>query len=132
MVFGVIRAESNFDPDARSIKDARGLMQITGETLDWAMARENKNASYTPEDLYDPKVNIKYGCLILSILYEEFEADSTVWAAYNAGRGNAQKWLKDRRFSEDGITIHKTPYEETNQYIEKVRKYRQEYREMLG
>ena len=132
MVFGVIRTESNFDPDACSPKDARGLMQITPETLDWAMARENKGACYTAEDLYDPAVNIKYGCLILSMLYEEFEADSTVWAAYNAGRGNVQKWLKDRRYCEDGITIHKTPYKETNQYIEKVRKYRQEYRETLG
>lgn len=131
LVFAVIKTESNFDPDARSHQDAYGLMQITESTLKWAMLREGQDASYTTEDLYDPEINIKYGCLILSLLLEEFEALDTALAAYNAGRGNALKWLKDSRYSEDGIRIKTTPYEETNDYIKKVNKYHLRYKEML-
>ncbi|MBQ8893283.1 MAG: lytic transglycosylase domain-containing protein [Clostridia bacterium] len=132
LVFAVIKTESNFDAAARSGKDAYGLMQITEATLNWAMFREDAGAAYTIEDLYDPEINIKYGCLILSLLLEEFEDTDTALAAYNAGRGNAIKWLKDSRYSSDGIHIKDTPYKETTQYIKKVNKYHQKYREMLG
>lgn len=132
LVFAVIKTESNFDPDARSGKDARGLMQITESTLNWAMLRENAGATHSAEDLYDPETNIKYGCLILSLLLEEFQDTDTALAAYNAGRGNALKWLKDSRYSEDGIHMKETPYKETNEYIKKVNKYYKQYREILG
>lgn len=132
LVFGVIKTESNFDPDAQSNRDAYGLMQITEDTLNWAMLREGKNAAYTAEDLYDPEINIKYGCFILSLLLEEFEDLGTALAAYNAGRSNVLKWLKDSRYSEDGITLHTTPYNETNRYMEKVLTYQEKYQKMLG
>lgn len=132
LVFAVIKVESNFEADALSSKKAYGLMQITEETLNWAIFREGKNTAHTAEDLYDPEVNIKYGCLILSLLLNEFGDVDTALAAYNAGRGNVLNWLKDSRYSADGITIQKTPYSETNQYIIKVNKYRKQYGEMLG
>lgn len=131
-VLAVIRVESNFDPKAVSKADAKGMMQITDETLSWAILREGKNAPHTPEELFDPDVNIKYGCLILSLLTEEFKDTDTVLAAYNAGRGNVLKWLKDSRYSNDGIRLDATPYEETNQYIKKVQKYFSQYKKKLG
>ncbi len=132
LVWAVIKTESNFDPDARSHKDAIGLMQITEDTLKWAILREGKNADFTAEDLYTPKVNIKYGCLILSLLTEEFQDPNTTLAAYNAGRANVLKWLKDSRYSKDGITLYNTPYSETNDYIQKVNRYRLQYQKTLG
>ena len=132
LVLAVIKTESNFDPNARSHKDAIGLMQITEETLKWAMMREGKNAVFTAKDLYTPKVNIKYGCLILSLLIEEFQDRDTALAAYNAGRANVLKWLKDSRYSKDGIALYNTPYEETNDYIKKVNRYRLQYQKTLG
>lgn len=132
LVFAVIKTESNFDADAKSNQNAHGLMQITESTLNWAMFRENQNASYTADDLYDPETNIKYGCLILSLLLHEFEDRDTALAAYNAGRGNAIKWLKDSRYSEDGIHLKDTPFAETDEYIKKVNKYYEQYQEMLG
>ncbi len=132
LVRAVIKTESNFDPNARSHKDAIGLMQITEDTLKWAMLREGKNADFKAEDLYTPKVNIKYGCLILSLLTEEFQDRDTALAAYNAGRANVLKWLKDSRYSKDGITLYNTPYEETNDYIKNVNRYRLQYQKTLG
>ncbi len=132
LVCAVIKTESNFDPDAKSDKDAHGLMQITEPTLNWAIFRENQNADYTVKDLYDPDTNIKYGCLILSLLINEFEDRDTALAAYNAGRGNTIKWLKDRRYSDDGIHIKDTPYQETDEYIKRVNKYYLQYQEKLG
>lgn len=131
-VYAVIRVESNFEPAVQSQAGAYGLMQITEDTLQWAMLREAQNASYTVEDLIDPAINIKYGCLILSLLKAEFQDTDTVLAAYNAGRGNTLKWLRDSRYSEDGFHISATPYRETTQYIEKVNKYYKKYQEMLG
>ena len=127
LVLGVIKTESDFNPNARSQRDAYGLMQITKETLEWAVLREGKNHSYTEEDLYTPEINIKYGCYILSLLLDEFEDPKTALAAYNAGRSNVLKWLKDHRYSQDGITLQTTPYKETNDYMEKVLKYQKKY-----
>ena len=131
LIFAVIKTESNFDPEAHSHQDAHGLMQITEATLNWAMAREGKDATHTVGDLYDPEINIKYGCLILSLLLNEFQDQDTALAAYNAGRGNVLKWLKDTRYSEDGIHIKATPFKETSDYIKKVNKYHLQYKEML-
>ena len=132
LVLAVIKTESNFDPYARSHRDAYGLMQITAETLDWAMLREGNNAEHTVEDLYDPETNIKYGCYILHLFLEEFEDTKTALAAYNAGRSNVLKWLKDNRYSEDGISLHSTPYEETNNYMEKVIEHQEKYKKITG
>ncbi len=132
LVYGVIKTESNFNPHAKSHRNAHGLMQITEDTLKWALLREGNQEAYTAEDLYDPKINIKYGCFILSLFLEEFNDTDTALAAYNAGRSNAKKWLKDGRYSEDGIHLHTTPYEETNQYIKKVLKHQQKYKKQLG
>ncbi|MBQ7095094.1 MAG: lytic transglycosylase domain-containing protein [Clostridia bacterium] len=131
LVLAVIKTESNFNPNATSSANARGLMQITKDTLKWALFREGEKADYSEEDLYDPEINIRYGCLILSLLKEEFQDTDTALAAYNAGRGNVIKWLKDSRFSKDGVIIA-TPYRETNQYIKKVNKYHAQYQKMLG
>lgn len=43
------------------------------------------------------------GCWYLNNLKEEFDGNmDLVLAAYNGGRGNVQKWLKDSEHSKDG------------------------------
>ena len=39
LVYAVMKAESNFDPDATSHAGARGLMQITPDTFDWLQTK---------------------------------------------------------------------------------------------
>ncbi len=120
LVYGVIRTESGFDERAHSVADARGLMQVTQTGLEWAQIRSDEFDEVTVNELYDPIVNIRCGVFLLSLLFEEFENEQTVIAAYNAGIGNVGDWLADPAYSDDGITLHTIPFEETRQYVDRV------------
>ena len=61
LVYAMIKAESNFNPNAVSNKDARGLMQISESTGLWG-AEELNIPDYTNDSLFDPEINIKIGC----------------------------------------------------------------------
>lgn len=119
-VASVIEAESNFNSNAKSQKDAYGLMQITSETGQWA-AKEMGISNCNSDLLYDPEFNIKMGCWYLSNLKKEFNNKmNVVLAAYNGGRGNAEKWLKDKQYSQDGLNLDNIPFKETDNYVKQV------------
>jgi len=127
IVSAVIRTESNFDIDAKSRKNAYGLMQITPDTARWA-ADKMKIENFSLDMLMDPETNIKMGCWYLSNLQSEFKNTELALAAYNAGRGNVQKWLKDSNYSSDGVTLASIPFSETDKYIKKVKIYYKVYK----
>ncbi|WP_461206301.1 lytic transglycosylase domain-containing protein [Clostridium sp. DL1XJH146] len=119
-VFSVIKAESNFEVEAESHKDAKGLMQITPSTGEW-IAEQIGVYDFDVEMLQDPETNIRFGCWYLNDLREEFgDNNENILAAYNAGRGNVNKWLLDKEISEDGETLVDIPFNETDKYIKKV------------
>jgi len=120
LVCAVIKAESNFKPNAKSKQNAYGLMQITPDTAAW-VAKEMKLENFETKDLYDPEMNINMGCWYLSNLKKEFKSIDLVLAAYNGGRGNVQKWLSDPKHSADGRTLQYIPFKETDQYVKKVK-----------
>ena len=121
LVKAVIKAECNFRPGAKSSKNAYGLMQITGETAQWA-GKEMKIASFSLDKLYDPEFNIKMGCWYLNNLNEQFNGKvDLVLAAYNGGPGNVKKWLSDEEHSKDGKNLHYIPFKETDKYVKKVK-----------
>lgn len=118
-ILSIIKAESNFNPNAVSSKNAIGLMQITLETANWCCERINMGY-VTQADLCVPETNIKIGVYYYNYLLDRYNNINTVLAAYNAGMGNVDRWLDDEDFSKDGIIISKTPYPETNRYITKI------------
>ncbi|MBE7030141.1 MAG: lytic transglycosylase domain-containing protein [Ruminococcaceae bacterium] len=131
LVMGVISAESRFEESAVSHKDARGLMQITGETAAWCIGKFDIPA--TAEQIHLPEVNIQIGCAYLDYLMETFDGQTqTVLAAYNAGQGNVRKWLADVAYSADGKTLHTIPFEETRTYVDKVIKRMEIYRRLYA
>lgn len=133
LIYAVIKTESNFQPDARSEDDALGLMQITGDTFDWISSKlDPEDRGEIHDDLYDPELNIRYGTFFLSYLLNEFEEWEVALAAYNAGRGITNQWLKDPAYSEDGKTLSHIPYGETSYYVDKVMGNYQQYRKMYG
>ena len=100
LVKAVIRAESNFDPNAVSPKNAKGLMQITPPTA----------KDYEVEDVLDPDSNIDGGVRILKHLIEYFDGNvELALAGYNAGKYAVIKY--DNQIP---------PYPETQQYVARV------------
>jgi soluble lytic murein transglycosylase len=121
LVAAVIKAESNFKPEAKSPKDAYGLMQITASTGQWA-AKEMKIDSFAVNQLKEPEYNIRMGCWYLDNLKKEFDGNmELVLAAYNGGRGNVQKWLADENHSKDGKNLYYIPFKETDKYVKRVK-----------
>src|SRR5699024_7972072 len=94
LIFALINVESKYDKKAISQKEAKGLMQIGPETGEWA-SQELNIENYNPDILFDPDTNIQIGTWYLNKLISEFGNDvDLVLAAYNAGSGNVQKWIK--------------------------------------
>lgn len=132
LIYAVIHTESSFDPDALSPADAKGLMQLTDDTYQWAVGRENRGADADPKNLFDPATNIHYGAYVLALLREQFENTDTVLAAYNAGQGRVREWLADPRYSNDGKTLKSIPYPETAEYVRRVKQAHRYYTRLYG
>ena len=128
-VYSVIRAESKFNPNAKSHKEAKGLMQIADITKNWAIEELGLDKDI---DIYDPETNIKIGCWYLNRLYQDFGDMDLVIAAYNGGSGNVKKWLSDQNYSYDGKRLHTIPFNETDKYVTKVKRNYEQYNKIYG
>ncbi len=129
LVYAVIKTESGFDPTAVSSVGARGLMQIMEETFDWVSYRlDDSETRYL--DMYDPEINIRYGCWLLGYLYEEFGDVETAMAAYHAGRGKVNEWLEDKSISADGVHLDVIPIPDTDHYVGKIVKTMETYKRL--
>jgi len=129
LVMAIISAESRFEENANSHKDAMGLMQVTEQTAKWCVDRFELDIS--SENLYNPDTNIHIGCAYMDFLIDVFDGElQTAIAAYNAGQGNVKKWLADKTYSSDGKTLSDIPFEETKNYVEKVMKRYETYKQL--
>lgn len=127
LLAGVIFTESRFREQAVSSAGAVGLMQLTPDTFDWLRYRAADEYEYDELALTRPEVNIRYGSYNLALLLEEYTHLETALAAYNAGRGRVNGWLKDPDHSEDGETLYDIPYPETAEYVKRVQRYTKVY-----
>ena len=107
-LYGVIRTESNFDPRAQSSAGAMGLMQIMPATFDWLQTHKGTEPKLDASALYDPQTNVEY------------DDETVILSAYNAGMGNVDQWLSEKEHSADRVTLHDIPYGETEQYVKNV------------
>src|SRR5262245_22827700 len=108
LVKAVIKAESAFDPLALSRAGAHGLMQLTPDTA----------ALHGVTDIHDPRDNIDGGVRHLRLLLDRFRENLTLTlAAYNAGPEAVVRY--------NGVP----PYEETQEYVQRVLQYRESYRQ---
>ncbi len=131
LVYALIMAESNFNPEAKSVKDASGLMQLTEDTALWCAEKVgDKNLA---AEVNVPEVNIRLGCFYLRYLLDKYGGEETsALAAYNAGSGNVDEWLMDSAYSPDGKSLTGAPFPETDNYIKKIAFYKKLYRLLYG
>lgn len=103
LVKAVMKAESNFNPQAVSPKGAQGLMQLMPDTA--------RNMSvYDP---FDPDDNIRGGTKYLKLLDDTFQGNlELILAAYNAG---------PNRVKEHNMNV--PPFEETRNFIKRVKQF---------
>ncbi|MBQ2835376.1 MAG: lytic transglycosylase domain-containing protein [Clostridia bacterium] len=118
LIYAVIKAESNFQSDAISNKNALGLMQLMPATAE-EVANKN-NIKLTEENILEPDVNINIGTKYISTLLEKYESVEVALAAYNAGIGNVDKWIENGIIKPDGSDIENIPFKETNNYVRKI------------
>lgn len=132
LVYAVIKCESGFDPGAVSPVGAKGLMQLTDDTFAWVQTKAPVNEKLEVDQLFDPEVNIRYGTLLLSLHISEFGSEDLALAAYHAGRGIVNKWLKDEEYTSDGESLHTVPYADTDTYIKRVEEAKKTYEKLYG
>jgi soluble lytic murein transglycosylase-like protein len=107
LVRAVIKAESDFNSNARSRKGAMGLMQLMPDTA----------RLYNVLNAFDPVDNIEGGVRHLRMLLERYQGDLTLsLAAYNAGSGAVEK--------HGGIP----PFVETREYVRRVLRFYEAFR----
>jgi soluble lytic murein transglycosylase len=124
MAHGISRQESSFDPYALSHAGARGMMQLMPGT-----AREQAGKLGIGYDsarlVTDPSYNVRLGSAYFQRMLNIWDGNVPLAvASYNAGSGNAGKWVRrygDPRGRVDVLKwIEAIPFVETRAYVQRV------------
>lgn len=120
LVAGILMLESGFNPQAQSPVGALGMAQImppTGRSI----AKGVGKTDFTTNDLYNPEIAVQFATWQIHVLKEQYGGNEVAaLAAYNAGGGNADKWMR--------MGLLKDP--STNNYAKKVLDFKAVYHKL--
>ncbi len=121
-IWSIMKAETNFRPDAMSPVGARGLMQVMTHTGRKVAAMIGKKIE--GPDLFEPPVSVEIGARYLQRNLKKFKGKIPLAAAaYNGGPHRVHKWLYQfGRLDMDEFIEH-IPFSETRKYVKKVTRY---------
>ena len=129
LIYSIIKVESNFNEKANSHAEAIGLMQLMENTA--VETYEHIEAqTVNVEELYQPEINIKIGTYYFSTLLNQYNNVGLALAAYNAGMGRVDKWIKEGTIKQDGSDLENIPFKETNLYVRKVLNVYEKYKNL--
>ena len=131
VIAALIAQESTFDPAARSIANARGLMQIvpaTGRRLAIALGIRRFNTSM----LHNGDTNIRLGTLYFKRLVTQFGGAHYALASYNAGENRVVRWKAERPGMDEDEFIDDIPFPETQNYVKRILGTAEDYRRLYG
>lgn len=123
LLMGIARRESAFNPQARSPVGARGLMQLMPGTAQHVSDRHGFDRP-SPDELYQPERNIRLGSHYIREMMDRYSGNRlAAAAAYNAGPGRVDRWLREAPREFD-LFVENIPYRETRDYVQAVLAYR--------
>lgn len=137
IVLAIIRQETVFDQHAVSRAGARGLMQLMPGTASDVARKIGLTVSQ--RDLTEqPAVNMRLGSEYFKSMLARYDNSYLLAiAAYNAGPGNANRWITrygDPRDPQVDVRhwIESIPYPETRNYVQRVMEATIVYRRLSG
>ncbi len=120
LVWGIMRAETNYRRDAISPVGAMGLMQVMPFT-GYKVAALLNEKNFKPTMLLQPETSVKMGSRYLKRLMDRFENTIPLVAAgYNAGPHRVKNWLSSFGNLETDEFIEHIPFLETRNYVKRV------------
>jgi soluble lytic murein transglycosylase len=118
-VYGLIRQESRFVMDAKSVVGASGLMQVMPATAKWTAKKIGLSNFQVPQ-LNEHETNVTIGTGYLKLVLDDFDGSMPLAAAaYNAGPSRSRAWRKGPVL-EAAIWAENIPFHETRDYVKKV------------
>jgi soluble lytic murein transglycosylase len=119
LILSVMREESHFNPQVKSIAGAIGLMQLMPKTAEYMAQKTGTHV--TIDSLNDPEVNLRLGSAYLKNLMNRYEGNLFyTLAAYNGGPSNVTRWLQKTKTKDNDDFIETITYRETQNYVRRV------------
>lgn len=120
-VYGLIRQESRFIMDARSVVGASGLMQLMPATAKY-VAKKIGMTDFSPSRVNEFEINTKLGTNYLLMVLNDLGGSQVLASAgYNAGPGRPAKWRSTLVNPVEGAIFAETiPFNETRDYVKSV------------
>jgi len=116
-MLAVMRTESGFSPAAHSWADARGLVQLIPPVAEKAAAA--LNLDFSPEQLFEPELNLRLGAQVIKTLAERFQRRWWLMAAaYNSSPEKVEEWLGQPAALD--AWVEQIPWQETREYVKSV------------
>lgn len=129
---GLIRQESEFNPNIVSYAHAYGLTQVlpsTGREL----SRRLNIKPFQARMLFTPEVNLNIGTYYLRIVLDSLQGKyEAALASYNAGKSRVVKWLASNEFREPAEFVESIPIIQTREYVQSVLQNADVYRRLYG
>jgi soluble lytic murein transglycosylase len=112
----ILKEESHFNPQARSMAGASGLMQLMPSTYSEVAQKYGitKPADSIPANI--AAGSLYYSGLKKSLLGRDLYAIS----AYNGGIGSVTGWFTKINYNDTDEFVEQIPYPETKNYVKKV------------
>jgi soluble lytic murein transglycosylase len=135
ILLAIMRQESGFRADVKSVAAARGIMQFIPSTA-IRIAAAAKIENFVLDDLFYPPTAIKLAGNYVGELSRQFpNQPEAVIASYNGGDDNMKRWLGRSRSDDPGFYVAEIMFSQTKDYVIKVmsnyRMYRLIYDERL-
>lgn len=119
-VLAIMRQESRFRPEAKSVSAARGLLQFIPSTAN-EIARQLGLRDFSQDDLYNPRTAVLFGSQYMGNLFRQFpDQPQAVAASYNGGEDNVERWISRARSNDPDLYVPEIGFTQAKDYVFKV------------